>query len=125
MKAYISAPPLAFPGYCTAELRGLPDCVWELATTHVGIVVLGFSVIIVTRYLRSPWRCVPPGPWGLPILGNAAKLQDKTWLFGQDCKEKYGAFSNSSATMVVTWCLRYRRGSGVLDCSRPAHYRLQ
>ncbi|KAN0139662.1 Cytochrome P450 monooxygenase [Lactarius tabidus] len=90
MKAYISAPPLAFPGYCTAELRGLPDCVWELATTHVGIVVLGFSVIIVTRYLRSPWRCVPPGPWGLPILGNAAKLQDKTWLFGQDCKEKYG-----------------------------------
>ena len=125
MKAYISAPPVPSPGYCTADLRGLPDCVWELATTHVGLAVLGFSVILVTRYLRSPWRCVPPGPWGLPILGNAAKLQDKTWLFGRDCKQKYGAISNFTATTVATRCLQYRRGYGVLDCSRPACYRLQ
>ena len=28
-------------------------------------------VILLAQYIRSPWRKVPPGPKGLPILGNA------------------------------------------------------
>jgi len=98
MKGCISAPDSAPPfGHSPLDVRGLSslfhrlsfDCVREVATTHVGLLVLGFAVILVTRFVRSPWRRVPPGPWGLPIIGNAAKLQDKTWLFGQDCKQKY------------------------------------
>lgn len=66
------------------------DCVWELATTHVGLAVgLGLAVILVVRYSKSPWRRVPPGPRGLPLLGNILELQDKDWLFRRDCKQKY------------------------------------
>lgn len=116
MEGSVSAPvPVPPLRYNVAELRGLFynlsfDCVWELATTHVGLVVLGFAVILGTRFVRSPWRRVPPGPWGMPIIGNAAILQDKTWLFGQDCKQKYRVFSNSTDTMLVfttskpIWC---------------------
>jgi hypothetical protein len=120
MKGCISAPDPALPfGYSPLDVRRLSalfhrlsfDCVWEVATTHVGLVVLGFVVFLMTRYVRSPWRSVPPGPWGFPIIGNAAKLQDKTWLFGPDCKKKYSAFSASTDSVLAltivskrTWC---------------------
>ncbi|KAH9040505.1 cytochrome P450 [Lactarius pseudohatsudake] len=44
---------------------------------------------MVVRYFRSPWRRVPPGPRGLPLIGNALELRDKLWLFHRDCKQKY------------------------------------
>ncbi|KAH8993954.1 cytochrome P450 [Lactarius akahatsu] len=66
-----------------------PDCVWELATTRGGLaVVLGLALIIVVRYFRSPWRRVPPGPRGLPLIGNASELRDKVWLFSQRLQTK-------------------------------------
>ncbi|KAH9073438.1 cytochrome P450 [Lactarius deliciosus] len=84
-------------GNSASHLAGGPhfdlslDYVWELATTRGGlVVVLGLAVILVVRYSRSPWRRVPPGPRGLPLIGNALGLLDKTWLFGRECKEKYG-----------------------------------
>ena len=114
MKGWTSArspqavPPLV--GYGTAEVTGRSASfhplsfdrrVWELATSHVGLAVLAFAIILVTRYVRSPWRRVPPGPRGLPIIGNASKLQDKTWLFGRDCKQKYSAFSDFAVMLLV------------------------
>ncbi len=69
------------------------DCVWQLLTTQVGLAVLGLVAILVVRYVRSPWRHVPPGPRGLPIIGNALEMRDKSWLLGRDCKQKYSALS--------------------------------
>lgn len=76
---------------CTAPSSYLSlDCVSELATTDLGLAVgLGLVVVLVVRYLKSPWRSVPPGPRGLPLLGNVLELQDKDWLFRRDCKQKY------------------------------------
>src|SRR5258707_7765515 len=69
----------------------------RLLTPYVG-VIFGVAIIIVVQYARSPWRKVPPGPKGLPILGNAFQLKDKRWMFNKDCKQKYRMSSSISPT---------------------------
>ena len=59
---------------------------------HVLIATL--VITLVARYVRSPWRRVPPGPKGLPILGNALQLQNKSWMFGKECKRNFGTFGS-------------------------------
>ena len=64
-------------------------------TLPVGLIV-GIVVVLAVRYAKSPWRRVPPGPSGYPVLGNAFKLRDMAWLLGQDCKKQ---FSMSTSAM--------------------------
>ena len=61
-------------------------------------LVTTLIIILAVRYATSPWRKVPQGPKGLPIIGNALQLQDKGWMFGKDNKRKFGACSSRSAT---------------------------
>jgi hypothetical protein len=65
----------------------------EFLTLPNGLLVCLVVVVLAVRYAKSPWRRVPPGPRGLPLLGNAPELWDKTWLFGRDCKNAYRVFS--------------------------------
>ncbi|KAI0290257.1 cytochrome P450 [Multifurca ochricompacta] len=53
------------------------------------LVAFSLVVILIVQYARSPWRSVPPGPWGPPILGQAMDFLDKRWLFGKDCKQRF------------------------------------
>jgi hypothetical protein len=65
---------------------------WEFLTPHMGLLVGLSAIFLAIQYARSPWRSVPPGPRGLPILGNALQLRDKTWLFRRDCKDAFSTF---------------------------------
>ena len=64
-----------------------------LPIDRIGLLVGLLVVVLAVRYVRSPWRSVPPGPKGLPILGNVLQLQDKTWMFGRGCKDAYSVVS--------------------------------
>ncbi|VDC01478.1 unnamed protein product [Peniophora sp. CBMAI 1063] len=57
-------------------------------------LILGISasmvLVCVTRYLQSPWRKVPPGPPGLPFIGNALELTGDQWLRYSAWRKDYG-----------------------------------
>jgi hypothetical protein len=83
---------MVFPtGAIIAPLGSLfPGSLSQLLIPRWGLIAT-FVVFLVARYVRSPWRRVPPGPKGLPILGNALQLQNKGWMFEKECKQKFGS----------------------------------
>ena len=72
----------------------------QLLTARVGFV-LGLVVILAAQYANSPWRKIPPGPRGLPILGNAFQFRDKRWMFEKDCKRKFGVYNSIFANSTL------------------------
>ena len=80
-----------------ADLARLPssdvfmNAVKEHSVLSVGLAV-GVSTVLVVRYLRSPWRKLPPGPSGVPILGNALQMVGDQWLQFSAWRKEYGKF---------------------------------
>ncbi|KAF8485186.1 cytochrome P450 [Russula ochroleuca] len=79
---------------------------WLKAQDHGALsvgAVLGLMVLYATRYLTSPYRKLPPGPRGYPIVGNLFEMTSGQWLKFAKWHKKYGdlIYLNAAGQSVV------------------------
>jgi hypothetical protein len=53
-------------------------------------ILLGLIVLYVAQYITSPYRKLPPGPRGYPLIGNALELRSHQWLKFIEWRKQYG-----------------------------------
>ncbi|THH17465.1 hypothetical protein EW146_g3339, partial [Bondarzewia mesenterica] len=84
--------PILFFNMVFSNIPSMSMVVDELLLHKPLIIGCFFTLFVLTtiRYIRSPWRKVPPGPRGLPIVGNIMQPNSKQWLTFIDWKETYG-----------------------------------
>ncbi len=61
-------------------------------TTHllVAAPLAGFVLWFIARLTQRAFRNLPPGPKGLPIVGDVLHIADQDWLASPQRRDEYG-----------------------------------
>jgi len=87
----LSVSPFSLFGVFRSPLLQLWLKARDNATLSVGLA-LSLIILYVVHHLASPYRKLPLGPRGYPIIGNAFELGKGPWLYFTELQKKYGQF---------------------------------
>jgi len=65
-------------------------------------IIIGLIVLYAAHYLASPYRKLPPGPRGYPIIGSLLELRKEQWLKFAAWRKYYGQFIVSILSWLVS-----------------------
>jgi hypothetical protein len=106
----MSASYISLPGFLRSfSLSQLFHWVKENQTRALGIL-LGFIVLHTAHYVTSPYRKLPPGPRGYPIIGNVLELRSQQWLKFTEWRKQYGRCRFNICRTFVSHAVRTPSG---------------
>ena len=107
-------------GHGAVSTHAILGNVREHYTLLAGIAA-GLVGTLVVRYLKSPWRKLPPGPPGLPFIGNALQFKSEQWLQYSSWRKEYGMFNRFVLFRKVFDDLLNVRRRCIPECWQSTH----
>ena len=65
-----------------------------MTQTLVAITFVGFVLWLIARLAQRAFRSLPPGPKGLPLIGDIPHTADQAWMSSPQRKDDYGDISD-------------------------------